>query len=290
MTVMMMLAAAVLAQDAPQVASRAELIAGHISAEDYPAEARSAREEGVVRIRFEVNEDGAVTDCTVVGSSGSESLDSASCALVSQRFRFAPAKDAEGRAIAETRTQSIRWALPIQTTSDGGPLLRVVVDREILPPTCRVTSGGELIMLSAELCERLADGQPSSGGDTPISIKATDLPGLLSRGFATVVPSGNHPPVRAELTDGYISVEDYPAAALRQRQEGAAVIRFRIDTEGRVRDCTVAISSGFPLLDRASCRLTEQRFRFRPAQDADGSPTEDERLQTVGWEMAPVSR
>jgi protein TonB len=39
-----------------------------------------------------------------------------------------------------------------------------------------------------------------------------------------------------------------------------------------VDQCRVIGSSGFAVIDEATCRLIEQRFRFRPALDASGKP------------------
>ncbi|WP_109806997.1 energy transducer TonB [Sphingosinithalassobacter portus] len=93
-----------------QPATRATLISGAISNEDYPPEARDAREQGVVVVQYRIETDGLVSDCEVVRSSGSPSLDTKSCALIVERFRYSPARDANGQAVAQRQTQSIRWA------------------------------------------------------------------------------------------------------------------------------------------------------------------------------------
>jgi TonB family protein len=85
---------------------------GSIGYVDYPASALRAEEQGTVAMRLEVNEDGRVTDCTITGSSGSSTLDSASCSLAQRRFRFHPARDANGNSVPGTVTRAIRWSLP----------------------------------------------------------------------------------------------------------------------------------------------------------------------------------
>ena len=40
---------------------------------------------------------------------------------------------------------------------------------------------------------------------------------------------------------------------------------FEIGPDGRVRNCEVTESSGYPAADAQTCRLIEQRFRYRPA-------------------------
>jgi TonB family protein len=83
-----------------------------ISNDDYPAAAIRAEEEGLVRIRVGIGPDGRVSDCAVIGSSGSRALDAASCRHVRVRGRFAPALDGEGNAVADTVFASILWRIP----------------------------------------------------------------------------------------------------------------------------------------------------------------------------------
>jgi protein TonB len=100
-------------QDAsPPPARPARLVSGTISDHDYPPAARRAGSEGAVLVRYVVEPNGAVSRCGVVSSSGSDELDAVSCAIVARRFRFAPARGADGRPVPETRTQRFLWRLP----------------------------------------------------------------------------------------------------------------------------------------------------------------------------------
>lgn len=75
----------------------------------YPRQARLRRQEGEVRVRFQLNDQGRVTALTVVGSAGSEILDGHVRELL-QRLRF-PAPP-EGVAISERRiTLPVRFRL-----------------------------------------------------------------------------------------------------------------------------------------------------------------------------------
>lgn len=64
---------------------------------------------------------------------------------------------------------------------------------------------------------------------------------------------------------------DHPDRPGPGRSETVGV-RFMVAPDGRVRDCTVTRSSGNPRVDATTCRLIEQRFRYRPAADAAGNP------------------
>lgn len=79
---------------------------------DYPAAALRAGEEGTAEFRAVVGPEGRVTECTITSSSGSASLDAATCEIMRTRARFTPARDEHGNAISDTINSRIRWTLP----------------------------------------------------------------------------------------------------------------------------------------------------------------------------------
>ena len=87
-------------------------LASYVSNEDYPAAALRSEEQGSTRFRLTVGPDGRVKECAVTGSSGSSSLDSATCRLMKSRARFTPARDSSGNATGDTVSSTIRWVLP----------------------------------------------------------------------------------------------------------------------------------------------------------------------------------
>ncbi len=103
----------------PTGAAPPRLVSGGITNMDYPAAAIRAREQGNVRIALNIGVDGAVTDCAVTTSSGSEALDSATCAIARERFRFTPGRTSDGLAAPSVYRQSVRWVLP--DVRDGNP-------------------------------------------------------------------------------------------------------------------------------------------------------------------------
>lgn len=80
--------------------------------DDYPSSAIRAEESGTTSFRLEVGADGKVTGCSVTGSSGSSTLDEATCRLVSRRARFRPAIGGDGQPTNDTFSSRIRWVLP----------------------------------------------------------------------------------------------------------------------------------------------------------------------------------
>ena len=87
-------------------------LASYISDRDYPHEAVKLGEQGTVGFRLDIDPDGRVAACTIIQSSGSAALDSASCRIMTERARFTPARDEEGKAVPDSHISRIRWIMP----------------------------------------------------------------------------------------------------------------------------------------------------------------------------------
>lgn len=87
-------------------------MAGLFSQDDYPVEALRRDEEGLVIAQVEVTSQGRVGGCTIVQSSGSQALDNGTCAIVTRRARYKPARDEAGQAVADHDRVRIKWQLP----------------------------------------------------------------------------------------------------------------------------------------------------------------------------------
>lgn len=83
-----------------------------------------------------------------------------------------------------------------------------------------------------------------------------------------------------EKIAGDILPSDYPKSLGNAGIGGRVSVTFTVQTNGRVTNCRVTRSSGAPELDALTCRLMEQRFRFRPSTDRYGRPIPDE----VDWD------
>ena len=80
-------------------------------------------------------------------------------------------------------------------------------------------------------------------------------------------PLPRPPPVRIA---GALTDADYRRIRPPEGAGGTVGIAFRVRTDGRIEGCRVERSSGWQVLDAATCRLVTERFRFRPARDAAG--------------------
>lgn len=89
------------------------------------------------------------------------------------------------------------------------------------------------------------------------------------------------PPVRIA---GALTHADYARTNPPRGAAGTVFIAFRVRTDGAVDRCRIVRSSGYDVLDRATCRLVERRFRFRPARDAQGRAIEYELRTNFTWE------
>jgi len=86
-------------------------IRGSIRNSDYPPAAARAGIGGTVSLRFIVAANGRVTQCAVTRSSGNADLDSTTCRLIKERFRYKPTRDARGRAVPDTVTGEHEWEI-----------------------------------------------------------------------------------------------------------------------------------------------------------------------------------
>jgi protein TonB len=95
----------------------AALRSGILRHKDYPIAARKAGAEGAVAVRYTVGIDGKVEDCNIIQSSGNADLDETTCRLVQRRFKYAPARDADGRPTAQVVTKLYEWFLVPKNSS-----------------------------------------------------------------------------------------------------------------------------------------------------------------------------
>ena len=98
------------------------------------------------------------------------------------------------------------------------------------------------------------------------------------------VPSASAVPVRYDnMLPG-----DYPEISLRLQEQGAIGARVIVATDGTIRECIVALSSGKPRLDEAACKLIKARWHYEPVVE-NGMPVESVHDTTVIFSL-PLPR
>lgn len=106
------IAAIIIAQVEPQPQPAPLKAETWVTPDDYPAPALRDAEEGRVSYRLNVDENGSVTGCTIVTSSGSGVLDVHTCDLMRLRAHFDPARDSKHRVVPSEYSAGVTWALP----------------------------------------------------------------------------------------------------------------------------------------------------------------------------------
>ncbi len=70
------------------------------------------------------------------------------------------------------------------------------------------------------------------------------------------------------------STRDYPSDSRSARLGHDVIVYMTVGTDGRAHGCRVQKPSPDPGADAITCRLAEQRFRFKPGTDASGNPVD----------------
>jgi protein TonB len=87
-------------------------LGSYFSDDDYPQDAARNEESGRTGFRIDIGTNGRVTNCTITSSSGSRSLDDATCRILRSRARYTPATDSNGQPTTDSVSSSITWRLP----------------------------------------------------------------------------------------------------------------------------------------------------------------------------------
>lgn len=80
----------------------------------------------------------------------------------------------------------------------------------------------------------------------------------------------------------------YPPASMRMGEEGDTAVLVAVNTDGRVADCKVTKSSGYPELDEKSCDIARRYWIFKPATQA-GRPVFSTLTKTVKWRINNIT-
>jgi protein TonB len=91
------------------------------------------------------------------------------------------------------------------------------------------------------------------------------------------------PPKARGTAASLFSVDDYPAQARGTGAHGKVDARLTIDTSGRVAGCSILHSSGYAVLDAATCQVLRRRARYGPAIDSHGKPVVGTVDEEIVW-------
>jgi TonB family protein len=255
---------------------------------DYPAEAIRRGEQGVATFTLDVDEAGQVSACRITGSSGSAMLDETTCRIARERARFQPARDRRGRAVPDQVSSRMHWVLPepdpdrraranlasyvsdadypvaaIRAGEEGTVGFVLDISPEGSVSDCRVASSSGSASLDEATC-RIMRGRPRfAPARDSAGHPAADQ---LTARIRWVLP----PPEPVDLT-GFVSSADYPAEAIRRREQGRIEVHLNLSPEGNVTACEVTRANGNFLLAARTCALIRDRVEFGP-EDGGAAP------------------
>lgn len=160
------------------------------TSDDYPSVALRNDVEGVTAFELSVDKTGKVVGCEVKESSGAAILDTTTCALITERARFTPALDANGKPTAGTYPNRVRWQIPdLRDLPEAAVLVvSLVVETDGRVTNCRVErQEGAAVRLgdrASQVCPRQFKEPFHDGEGNPVrkivrftqSIAIRDLP------------------------------------------------------------------------------------------------------------------
>ena len=226
-------------------------VQGLFSADDYPAEALDKNEQGAVGFLLKIDGAGAVTDCTIKTSSGSELLDRRTCEIIKRRARFSPARDRRGRGVPSTFTQRVVWRIEQDLPEPSDPWVSTV--------TMSYGAGGEALGCSVVLegAKRLQEGA------SPETCTAAPMPEPVRRlgDIAQLV-------IRRSFALGPIAVPQFGGDDIVL---GRAVLALQIDASGNIGSCSV-VESDAAFRQEDACDLLAKGKTFTPRKNAKGEP------------------
>ncbi|WP_379550063.1 energy transducer TonB [Qipengyuania sp. DGS5-3] len=89
-----------------------------ITVADYPIDAWQNDLEGSVNYQLHIDSEGRVSRCLITRSSGSSSLDQATCELITQRARFEPGLNELGEPVESKYRDDYKWRKRVSDLPD----------------------------------------------------------------------------------------------------------------------------------------------------------------------------
>ncbi len=256
---------------------------------DYPSIALQQELEGTTGFRVAVSPDGRVADCAIVLSSGSSELDSATCANVTRRARFEPARDESGKPTTGYYSNRVRWQIPSSTvviSFPRGPEMGSTAwtrpSQEYYPPKavaekrqgrtkvelaissvgaltdCKILETSTHADLDAESC-KLASNRA-------IFSPAVDIAGQPTTGRIQTEVKWRIPGEGVPLAPGVpIMTPIIPKSLLPKA--GTTNVSFTVAADGTLADCSVQTTLVSQSTPDTFCKA---KIKFEPYTDANG--------------------
>ncbi|HEY1838343.1 MAG: TonB family protein [Rhizomicrobium sp.] len=115
------------------------------------------------------------------------------------------------------------------------------------------------------------------------------LIGFGSPAFAETPAADSRPVLDLDGKGSNCASSFYPAAAIREGEQGATTIDIHVDDAGKPSGVDIVRSSGFADLDQASKDCVMKGWHFRPAA-RNGKPVAGIKEVMIVWKLAPTSK
>ncbi|HST36605.1 MAG TPA: energy transducer TonB, partial [Allosphingosinicella sp.] len=162
------------------------------------------------------------------------------------------------RGFANDYCRSSLANAPAVSPGELEPLCACVADRLLTDND----AGLRAQLRDADLAMRKQDEAVTECRGAPLS--------EVSRPGAVPPPSPGTPRPLTNLAD-YLSPDDYPAAAIRNEEQGRVAFTLDVGADGRV----------------TACRIMRSRARYAPARDARGAAIAGHAQATIRWVLPP---
>ena len=196
-------------------------------------------------------------------------------------------KSAPARQIAGTIGPDDYPAAAVAAGAEGSVTIRIAVlkDGRVGDCVAAISSGNaDLDAASCRLARERFRFRPATDR------KGRPISSLATRRIVWTQPGPPPAPAPPGVTVRARPVEtpklvlaDYPEEAKRLRVGGDVRMLLVVGADGRPKKCDIAVSSGQPSLDRASCAIALERIRYEPARDASGRAVEDADYYEIEW-------
>lgn len=205
-----------------------------VTSNDYPSEALREEISGITGFRLAVGIDGRVSQCEIIASSGSALLDAATCALITRRARFNPARDGDGQPATGFYSNRIRWVIPVDLPPEPGTSsLSYQVGADGAVSDCRV-KGPDGTDYSGELTCPQDDqfGEPYMDKTGKSAARRVAIRLVVTLASAPVDSPPKPPAPRR-----WVSSNELPVA-------GTSVTEAIVELDGTVSDCRIVKLTG----------------------------------------------
>ena len=120
----------------------------------------------------------------------------------------------------------------------------------------------------------------------PVDFLPKAIPSPTPGPLTTPSPKFSPVSVRPRNDPGsWVTTADYRSSWINREMVGITRFRLEVAADGKVQNCTITGSSGYPELDKATCDLVSRRARFDAAKDETGARTRGSYASSVRWEL-----